>query len=106
MINSDLNEILKNNKFVAYYQPIVDLSTANIYGYEGLIRGPINSSLFYPKKLFKCAEDENLISKLDYQARNAIISSANLLGNKYLHINIDPNIINSTQFSTGKTLEY
>src|SRR5690554_1187105 len=48
-------KIMEGEAVAPLYQPIVDLQTAEIMGYEGLIRGPENSSLHSPLALFNVA---------------------------------------------------
>ena len=47
-----LDTIIKEKKLTVYFQPIVDNKQANIFAYEALIRGPINTPLYSPSLLF------------------------------------------------------
>src|SRR3546814_8010058 len=48
-------KVLKEVSLTTLYQPIVDLQSGAIIGYEGLIRGPSDSPLHVPSTLFNVA---------------------------------------------------
>lgn len=43
-----LHEIIDQRQLSALFQPIIDMHSGDIIGYEGLIRGPSNSPLHSP----------------------------------------------------------
>jgi EAL domain-containing protein (putative c-di-GMP-specific phosphodiesterase class I) len=47
-----LHCILREKKVKAHFQPIIHIQTRQIYGYEGLIRGPVNAVLRPRTRLF------------------------------------------------------
>jgi EAL domain-containing protein (putative c-di-GMP-specific phosphodiesterase class I) len=47
------------------YEPIVNLTTREILGHEALVRGPWNSELHSPNRLFNLAEETGLVFELD-----------------------------------------
>jgi EAL domain-containing protein (putative c-di-GMP-specific phosphodiesterase class I)/GGDEF domain-containing protein len=51
----DLREIVSGGKLEAHFQPIASLRPPQLFGYEGLIRGPVDSALRYPQELFQAA---------------------------------------------------
>lgn len=55
-LGSALRAILAEGHLQPRYQPIVDLRTGLVHGFEGLIRGPSDSLLHAPSSLFKVAE--------------------------------------------------
>ncbi|MDD3224539.1 MAG: GGDEF domain-containing protein [Clostridium sp.] len=102
-----LNSIIKNKDISTVYQPIVSLLDGNIIGYEALSRGPINSPLQSPEKLFKAARNYNKTWELEQLCRiKAIEKAANIEKNKYLFINVDPHIFKDEKFRKGFTKEF
>lgn len=61
-----IDEIINKKQLYPVFQPIVDITTAKISGYEALIRGPKGSPLCNPKELFDEAKRQNLIIPLEY----------------------------------------
>jgi len=60
-----LTEIIQKRDLRAVFQPIIDMHNANIIGYEGLIRGPSNTQLHAPTKLFHTAKQYGLAHQLE-----------------------------------------
>lgn len=61
-----IKEIIDNKQLTPVFQPIIDLTTPAIAGYEGLIRGPGGSEFYHPKKLFAEARSHDLIAPFEY----------------------------------------
>lgn len=68
-------ELIEARSLSAVFQPIVDFDGGAILGYEGLIRGPIRTSLEAPGALFEQAAREGLTIELELAA--AAICAAN-----------------------------
>ncbi|MBM7561608.1 hypothetical protein [Fusibacter tunisiensis] len=49
----ELENILKSEAIETLFQPIVDLKTAEIIGYEALSRGHVGSDLYSPVELIR-----------------------------------------------------
>ncbi|NLC37104.1 MAG: GGDEF domain-containing protein [Alcaligenaceae bacterium] len=60
-----LNSILQDNRLSPLFQPVVDLNGGGIIGYEGLIRGPLDSSLHSPIALFNRARRDGQVVELE-----------------------------------------
>ena len=61
-LESDLQRALENNEFVPYYQPIVDLKTAKVKGFEALARWPHpKRGIVSPTEFIPCMEMTGLI---------------------------------------------
>lgn len=54
-LGETLRAILEEDRLKAHFQPILDLGTGTVHGFEGLIRGPSDSLLHSPASLFKVA---------------------------------------------------
>lgn len=99
-----IEDIIRKNRISTVYQPIVSLTDGGIIGYEALSRGPAGTPLERPDKLFKEAEDNNLLWELEYLCRmNAIERAKPILQSKYLFINVDPKVIDNDKYKTGFT---
>lgn len=89
-----IKKIIKNNKFYCLYQPIVDLRTGLIYGYESLTR--TNHPKYQDiKELIEDVYKFNLAKEFTLLAlENSINGFDNLEeNNKYLFVNIDPKLL-------------
>jgi len=77
----------------AVYQPVVDLDTRRVVGYEALARGPRGSPLHTPDALFAAARDQGVLVELDWACRLAAVSgalTARLPATLELFINVEP----------------
>ncbi len=75
-IASDLAEILRRRLISVVFQPIVDLDTGALFGFEALARGPEGSSLEQPDQLFEAARAEGRIGELDHACQFAAVEGA------------------------------
>lgn len=61
-IEDALHEAYEKNEFLFYYQPIIDLSKGEIFGFEALLRWQHKTlGLMLPHKFIRLAEETNLI---------------------------------------------
>jgi len=87
-----LKEIINAERLTALYQPIVDLNSAEIFGYEGLIRGPSDSPLHSPISLLKAATECGLQYKVERLCHKVLIDTflqLRLPGRLFLNISPD-----------------
>lgn len=59
-------EIIQQQQISVLAQPIMNLDTGEVFGYEMLCRGPEKSKLNKPEMLFECAERVQLLSELEF----------------------------------------
>lgn len=106
-LEHEFDNIIKNNDIKTLFQPIVSLETGEIFGYEDLSRGPENSFFYRPDNLFDYAKKKDRLWDLDLLCRiKAIESFFPIIKDKFLFINIDPEVINDSKFKKGFTMEY
>lgn len=106
-IASKLRDILDNKRLNAVFQPIIDMKTAEVIGHEGLIRGPADSPLHSPMKLFNTARNYGMVTELEYLARREVLQSFfNLAGHGKVFLNISPDVLMSKDSRVGETLKY
>lgn len=106
-IAQKLQDILDNKRLNAVFQPIIDMSTSEIIGHEGLIRGPADSPLHSPLKLFNTARNYGKVAELEYLARREVLQSFFNLGSAgKVFLNISPDVLMSKDSRVGETLKY
>lgn len=104
---SPLQEIIQQRKLSALFQPILNLKSGEIYGYEGLIRGPSDSTLHSPLNLFSAAAQKNLTLEVEMLSRQIVLETfvrLNLPGNLFL--NVSPETLLHPSFKNGCTLDF
>ncbi len=102
-----LQEIIAQRKLSALFQPVIDLQSGEVIGFEGLIRGPADSTLHSPVNLFGAALQQNLSLEVEMLARQIVLESFSrqkLPGNLFL--NISPETMSLPSFKNGRTLEF
>lgn len=104
---TELNRIIEQGEISTVFQPIVNLKTGEVIGYEALSRGPLNSILQSPNELFSTAADFNRTWDLESLCRTKAIERAKDIDkDKYLFINVDPHIFKDEKFKKGFTKEF
>jgi EAL domain-containing protein (putative c-di-GMP-specific phosphodiesterase class I) len=96
-------EILEQGRIVPYFQPIVDLYSGEVMGYEVLSRGV--PPLEMPRDMFRHAEAWGLEWELELACRRAALARiAGLsfeLQKKYFFLNVSPRIFSDERFLNG-----
>jgi EAL domain-containing protein (putative c-di-GMP-specific phosphodiesterase class I) len=89
---SDVEQIISGGRVRALFQPIVDLGSGAVVGYEALSRGP-SGPMEFPDVLFAAARASGLLQELDELCvRNALASarSAAIGDPMTLFVNVEP----------------
>ena len=90
---TELADILAEGAVEAGFQPVVELATARVIGWESLARGPRGSELELPDKLFAAARAAGRLEELDWLCqRNALRAAlaAGVRAPSILFLNIEP----------------
>lgn len=67
-LEADIRDAIHLREFIPYFQPIVDLETNNIVGFEALARWESSKRGFvFPNDFIPIAEDCNLVMEIDLQ---------------------------------------
>jgi diguanylate cyclase (GGDEF)-like protein len=106
LIEITLDIIIKNKNLSVVFQPIVNNTQQNIFGYEALIRGPHNSEFYSPITLFEEAKKQNRLVELEFLCRELSIlkfKELNLPGKLFL--NASPETLFQPNFRSGQTLK-
>lgn len=99
----DFKRMIREKAITPFFQPIYDLYTGDIFGYEILSRG--TAPFENPKLMFRLASAWDVSWELEYTCRmNALEKIASLpeaFDQKYFFINVSPHIFNNPLFSRG-----
>lgn len=91
---ASFQKILLDQALTPLYQPIVDLQSGDIIGYEGLIRGPSDSPLHAPTRLFGIARLHGHTIELERVCRKIHIDKFLALGlSGKLFLNMSPDAL-------------
>lgn len=85
----NIARIITEERITVLYQPIYDLATGEVAGYEALVRGP-EGPLHSPLALFEEAARHHLLVELDTVCLAAAIREAPVEPSQYLFLNIYP----------------
>lgn len=99
--------IVRRRELTAVFQPILDMGTGTILGFEGLIRGPANSALHNPSALFDEALRCGMLLEFEMLCRHVMLESfarQKLPGRLFL--NVSPSVLTDPSFKNGQTLKY
>ena len=102
-----LYDIIQQRLLTPLFQPIIDMRSGEIAGYEGLIRGPSDSPLHSPLILFKAAATYDLTVKIEHLCRSVVLEQflhLNLPGKLFL--NVSPECLLHKDSKHGETIGY
>jgi len=98
--------LIREERLTAVFQPILDYRSQAYMGYEGLIRGPVDSPLHSPAALFDLAHRLDLTMELERACRTTIFRAFAALGlSGNLFVNASPGCLKDPQFRNGETHE-
>jgi diguanylate cyclase (GGDEF)-like protein len=100
-IEADLREAIENDVLRPHYQPVIDLSTGRITGFEALVRWPHpERGMISPAEFIPVAEETGLINGLGgLMLRRACMDAALWPEDGRVAVNLSP-----AQFRTGNLL--
>jgi EAL domain-containing protein (putative c-di-GMP-specific phosphodiesterase class I) len=92
-------EVVLERQIYSVYEPIVEVSTRTVFGYEALARGPEGTELHSPAKLFAMATEQDLVFQLDCLCRQSgLYGARDLPGGAKLFLNVRPSTIHDPNF--------
>jgi diguanylate cyclase (GGDEF)-like protein len=105
-LNFRVREIMEKRSLTALFQPLVDLDSGLVGGFEGLIRGPSNSPLHSPVQLFRAATLCDRAVEVEYLCRGITLKSFVRLGLPGdLFLNVSPECLMHADARYGETLD-
>jgi len=103
---SELDHIILGKQIRTLFQPIFDLHSNRIFGYEALSRGPESSPLHMPDLLFSIARKYHRLFALECVCREVAIKQfLQLKVRERLFLNLDPTILMDPAFRNGGTMK-
>nr|WP_094973376.1 EAL domain-containing protein [Bradyrhizobium symbiodeficiens]AWM05089.1 GGDEF domain-containing protein [Bradyrhizobium symbiodeficiens] len=100
-IEVELRDAIQNDVLRPYYQPLIDLQSGRITGFEALVRWPhADRGMISPAEFIPVAEDTGLINPLGgLMLRRACLDAANWPDDVRVAVNLSP-----LQFRSGNLL--
>jgi EAL domain-containing protein (putative c-di-GMP-specific phosphodiesterase class I) len=103
----DLLEIIYNRTVWTAFQPIVEIGTSRVVGYEGLSRGPRGTDLESPGALFGLAARHSLVEELERACRRQAFVDWDVFGAQVrLFLNTVPATVRDPSFLGRGVLDY
>ena len=102
-----LLEIIYNRDLWTAFQPIVEMQSGQVMGFEALARGPRGSELEYPSAIFGLASRYGLVDELERACRRQSFADWQSFGAPgRLFINTVPATVRDTSFLGRGVLDY
>jgi EAL domain-containing protein (putative c-di-GMP-specific phosphodiesterase class I) len=100
-------EIIVNRSIWTAFQPIVQMETRDVLGYEGLSRGPRGGTYEYPYALFGTAARYDLVDELERACRKQVFQDWEYMGAPgRLFVNTVPATVRDVSFLGRGVLDY
>lgn len=100
-LSSAISAVIEAGTLTPVYQPIVELETGRVTGYEGLVRVPKQSTFAHAGALFDAAEVAGRVADLDRAALDVVLRGARDMDDTVtLSVNVSPRTLESAEFSS------
>lgn len=105
-MDKSILQIINDEDITTLYQPIINLITGEVMGYEALSRGPEWSKLFSPINLILEAEKHGVAYELEFLMRKMAFKNMNGISpTQKLFVNVNPGFIKKENIGFGRTQE-
>ena len=102
----ELLETVLDHRIYSVYEPIVEVESRTVFGYEALARGAEGSPFHSPLALFSAAEEHELVFELDCVCRQSGLRGAiDFPAGTKLFLNIRPTTIHDPSFQEARLIE-
>ncbi len=93
-MKGQLLDVLRQGRLQGVFQPILDIETGEIHGYEGLIRGPSDSMLHAPMALLRAAELSGMRPEIELLCIEVLVTEFRRAGySGHLFLNLSPSVL-------------
>ncbi|HXG27064.1 MAG TPA: bifunctional diguanylate cyclase/phosphodiesterase [Candidatus Binatia bacterium] len=104
-LSAAISAVIEAGKLTPVYQPIVELESGRVIGYEGLVRVPRESAFAHTGALFDAAEVAGRVHDLDRAALDVVLRGARSMDERQsLSVNVSPRTLESAEFSPAAFL--
>jgi diguanylate cyclase (GGDEF)-like protein len=104
-LSTSIARIVNEHLLRPVYQPIVDLESGRVVGFEGLIRPTPESGFADPSSMFVAAESVGRTVELDQACLQTVVAGARAMpADQLLALNISPRTAEAPHFSTDTLL--
>ena len=101
----EVKAVLSGRRLRAVYQPVIDIQTTGVLGYEALIRGPAGSVLEFPDALFPAAHQADLSLELESLCLETIFGDvSSVLRRGVLFVNASARLLTHSVFLDERNL--
>ncbi len=99
-LSAAITAVIESGGLTPVYQPVIDLGSGNVIGYEGLVRVPKESTFAHTGALFDAAEAAGRVQDLDRAALEVVLRGAVAVSeNLDLNVNVSPRSLESPEFN-------
>ncbi len=99
-LSSAISAVIESGWLSPAYQPIVDLSSGTVLGYEGLVRLPREASFPHVGAMFDAAEVAGRVQDLDRAALDVVLRGASEIADGLsISLNVSPRTFESSDFN-------
>jgi EAL domain-containing protein (putative c-di-GMP-specific phosphodiesterase class I)/GGDEF domain-containing protein len=103
----ELHTIIATTALEPVFQPILELGSGEIFGYEGLIRGPAAGSLHSPARLFAAATRAGALTDIEMiSCRRVIKRYSRLDCDRSLFLNMSPQTVLEVREDSQRIAEF
>jgi diguanylate cyclase (GGDEF)-like protein len=99
-LSSAISAVIESGRMTPVFQPIVELASGRVLGYEGLVRVPRESTFAHTGALFDAAEAAGRVQDLDRAALDVVLAGASGLPDEVLlSLNVSPRTLESGELN-------
>ena len=100
-LSSAISAVIEAGTLTPVYQPVIDLTSGRVIGYEGLVRVPKESTFAHTGALFDAAEIAGRVHDLDRAALDVVLRGARSMdATMSLSVNVSPRTLEAPEFSS------
>jgi diguanylate cyclase (GGDEF)-like protein len=99
-LSAAISAVIEAGTMTPVYQPVINLTTGRVTGYEGLVRVPRESTFAHTGALFDAAEIAGRVDDLDRAALDVVLRGAKSMDDSMsLSVNVSPRTLEAPEFS-------